>query len=149
MRNDIRMCFRDGHEWRISHFKMSEFENPRGYVMVDDSVLRSLEGVRESLGKEYEVEVEVLVTDGSRTDEDNEKLAAVLGWCEDGGLVAKDSQHLEVYGGIAVDIVARYRVGGAWVRVEQSKVAVACRDHFEYVKADYEDGHVHADNRKT
>jgi len=117
--------------------------------MVDDSVIRSLELVRESLGRQYECEVEVLVTSGVRTQEDNERIAEVLGWTDEGGLVARDSKHLEEYGGIAVDIVARYRKGDEWVRVPQCDVASACRDRFAYVKADYADGHVHSDNRKT
>jgi len=149
MRNDLRLCWRDGNVWKISHFKMREFENVRGFVMVDDTVIRSLERVREKLGRECECEVEVLVTSGVRMQEDNERIAEVLGWTDEGGLVARDSQHLEVYGGIAVDIVARYRKGDTWIRVPAFDVGVACRDHFAYVKDDYEDGHVHADNRKT
>ena len=117
--------------------------------MVDDEVIRSLEGVREELGRKYDVEVEVLITSGTRTVVDNERIAEVLGWTDEGGLVARDSQHLPEYGGVAVDIVARYRAGDKWVRVPQCDVASACRDRFAYVKADYQDGHVHSDNRKT
>ena len=148
MKNDLRLSFRDGNEWHLSHFRMAEFQNRAGYVMIDDSVIRSLEKVREDLGKQYECEVEVIVTSGIRTLAENERLAELLGWTDEGGLVARDSQHLEEYGGIAVDIRARFMDGDNWVRVVQGRVGDACRDHFVYVKADYLDGHVHADNRK-
>ena len=149
MRNDLRLSYRDGNEWHLSHFRMAEFQNRAGYVMIDDSVIRSLEKVREALGKLYECEVEVIVTSGIRTLADNERLAEVLGWTDEGGLVARDSQHLEEYGGVAVDIRAQYRDGSGYTRVPADRVGAACENHFAYVKADYEDGHVHADNRKT
>ena len=48
-------------------------------------------------------------------------------------------------GGIAADLVAvnaRTRE-----RVPQRIVGTVCRRHFDWVKDDYNDGHVHADNR--
>ena len=149
MKNDLRLSFRDGNEWHLSHFRMAEFANRAGYVMIDDSVIRSLEKVREDLGKQYECDVEVIVTCGVRTLEDNERLAELLGWTDEGGMVARDSQHLAEYGGIAVDIRAQYKDGAAYTRVPADRVGAACQAHFNYVKADYADGHVHADNRKT
>jgi len=147
MRNNLRLGYKDGDTWRISHFRLLEFETADGFALVDCSVVRSLERTREALGKQYGCEVRILITCGVRTVADNERLAAELGWLEDGGLVARDSRHLSKYGGLAVDIVAEYDLDGETTRVPQANVAVACRDHFSYVKANYTDGHVHADNR--
>ena len=142
------MGYKDGDTWRISHFRLLEFETADGFALVDSGVIRSLELTRESLGKQYGREVRILITCGVRTLADNERLAAELGWLEDGGLVARNSRHLPQYGGIAVEIVAEYDLDGATTRIPQANLAVACRDHFAYVKADYKDGHVHADTRE-
>jgi len=147
MRNDIVLCYQTEDGLRPSHFRLSEFANSDGMAMVDSSVVQSLEITRISLGKQYGTEVQILISDGFRTVEDNKRLAARLGWVHDGGLVAFDSRHLAKYGGIAVDISARYRDGDEWVAVVQADLAATCRHHFSYVKADYSDGHVHADNR--
>lgn len=141
------LCYQSGTCLVPSHFKLYEFENADGLAMVDSTVVQSLEMTRIALGKQYECEVQIIVTSGIRTVDDNERLAARLRWVHDGGLVAKDSKHLAKYGGIAVDIIARFYEDGKWIRVEQLRLASACRDQFSYVKADYKDGHVHADNR--
>ena len=62
-----------------------------------------------------------------------------------GGAVARHSRHLAQYGGIAVDLVAV--VARSRERVSQSELGEICRRHFDFVKDDYGDGHVHADNR--
>jgi len=144
----VVLCWQDGKALRPSHFRMREFESGDGLVVIDPCLIQSLERVRYQLGARLGVEVEVIITSGTRTETENERLAARLGWVEHGGPVARDSRHLPKYGGIAVDLYVRYRRGDAWAVVPQAEVADACRQHFVFVKADYEDGHVHADNRK-
>jgi hypothetical protein len=90
-------------------------------------------------------EIWVIVTDGVRTQDNLDRLAARLGWIDEGGAVARDSKHLAKFGGIAVDIVAR--VASSRDRVPQATLGEICRRYFDWVKDDYADGHVHADNR--
>ena len=143
-RNDIRLVTElDGE--RVSHFKMREFENRAGLVMVHASVLDSLERVRRDLCSMAEEDVWVIVTDGVRTQDDLGRLAARLGWIDEGGAVARNSKHLVKFGGIAVDVVAR--VASSRTRVPQATLGEVCRRYFDWVKDDYADGHVHADNR--
>jgi hypothetical protein len=148
MKNDFALYWDfEGEELR-SHFKLREFESSSGLVVVDPGLIRSLEMVRRDLERFFQEAIQIVITSGTRTEADNERLAERLGWCEDGGLVARDSRHLPKYGGIAVDCYARYSDGGPWTIVPQTILESACRVHFAYVKADYRDGHVHADNRK-
>ena len=143
-RNDIYLTLsRDGKP--PSHFKLREFENSGGLVMVHRSTLESLEAVRADLCAQYDEEVQVIITDGIRTQEDNERIAEKYGWADEGGAVARMSKHLTAYGGIAVDITARVARTGA--RISQRTLGDICRRHFDFVKDDYRDGHVHADNR--
>lgn len=148
MRNDVFLMWQDGAELKPSHFRMREFENDDGLCMVDSSVVASLERVRRELSMLEDCGVQIVITSGIRTEADNERLARSRGWTEEGGAVARDSRHLVKYGGIAVDIYARKRVGGVWVLLDQTDVAKVCKEHFNYVKSSYADGHVHADNRK-
>jgi len=141
------LCYEDCGVWLPSHFKLSEFDNADGYAMIDSSVVRSLELTRKALGRQYGCDVRIIVTCATRTAEHNERLGSELGWTDEGGLVARDSRHLAKYGGIAVDICAEFDIEGVCTPVVQTNLASACRDHFAYVKADYQDGHVHADNR--
>ncbi len=109
------------------------------------STLESLERVRRDLCAMMGEEVWIIITDAVRTHAELERLAARLGWTEQGGAVARVSKHLVEFGGIAVDlisVVARTRE-----RVPQETVGAVCRRHFDWVKDDYADGHVHADNR--
>ena len=129
----------------LSHFRLCEFENGDGLAMVHRSVLESLERVRRDLCAEAGEEVWIIVTDAVRTQADLERLAARLGWTDEGGLVARDSRHLAKYGGIAVDVIAV--VARTRERVPQKKLGELCRRYFDWVKDDYADGHVHADNR--
>jgi len=143
-RNDIPLYTRlDGE--LVSHFRLKEFENVEGLAMVHPSVLLSLERVRRDLGALEGEPVGVRVTDAVRTAADLAHLARRLGWTDEGGLVSRASKHLSKYGGIAVDLVA-YRVADG-ARVPQARVGMVCRRHFDFVKDDYLDGHVHADNR--
>lgn len=113
--------------------------------MVHASTLDSLERVRRELCAMAEEDVWVIITDGVRTPGDLERLAARLGWTDEGGAVSRRSKHLAEFGGIAVDLVAV--LAGNRQRVPQRTLGTVCRRHFDWVKDDYGDGHVHADNR--
>ncbi|HOV61944.1 MAG TPA: hypothetical protein PK349_12880 [Candidatus Hydrogenedentes bacterium] len=128
----------------VSHFTLREFANPAGLCVVHPCLLESLERTRADLSRQYGHEVLLLITDATRTPEDNQRLAARLGWTDQGGWVARDSRHLAHYGGIAVDLRARLASGEP---VPPDRLAGVCRKHFDYVRAGYPDGHVHADNR--
>lgn len=144
-RNDVRLAaVLDGEP--VAHFRLREFENREGLAMVHSSTLESLERVRRDLCALVGEEVWVIVTDGTRTYTDLERLAARLGWTDEGGAVSRESKHLTKYGGIAVDlvgVVARTRE-----RIPQQTFGAVCRRHFDWVKDNYRDGHVHADNRE-
>ena len=143
-RNDIRLLTTlDGEE--VSHFRLREFENRDGLSMVHSATLISLEEVRRDLSAMAGEEVWVIVTDGVRTGADLDRIAARLGWSDEGGAVSRDSKHLAKYGGIAVDLVAVS--ADSRMRVSQATLGKVCRRHFSWVKDDYADGHVHADNR--
>jgi len=130
---------------RVSHFRLREFESREGLAMVHATVLAALERVRRDLGAMAGEEVWIIVTDGVRTQADLERLAARLGWVDEGGAVARRSKHLAEFGGIAVDLVAVVASTGR--RVPQETAGAVCRRYFDWVKDDYRDGHVHADNR--
>lgn len=143
-RNDVRLMTHLDGAW-VSHFRLREFENAEGLAMVHSSVLESLERTRRDLGAMAGEEVWIIITNALRTEEDLERLAARLGWVDEGGLVARNSRHLARFGGIAVDIVAR--VARTHRAIPQRTLGEVCRRHFDFVKDDYADGHVHADNR--
>lgn len=143
-RNDVRLVVDlDGEP--ASHFTLREFENGDGLAMVHRTTLESLERVRRDLCAAGGEEVWLIVTDAVRTQADLERLAKRLGWIDQGGTVARDSKHLAKYGGIAVDLVAV--VASTRRRIPQDLLGALCRRHFDWVKDDYRDGHVHADNR--
>jgi hypothetical protein len=128
-----------------THFRLREFENSEGLAMVHASTLESLERVRRDLCAMCGEEVWIIITDAVRTHAELERLASRLGWTDQGGAVARDSRHLVEFGGIAVDLIAVVvRTRG---RVPQRTVGGVCRRHLDWVKDDYADGHVHADNR--
>ena len=135
----------------VSNFTMKEFENNEGWAMVHPTVLDSLENVRFYLGKKYseiygrDLEVKINILGSTRTEKRNKELGKQLGWQDEGGVVSRDSRHLEKYGGIAVDISATIKYNNKLV--PQKELGVACRLFFDYVKDDYKDKHVHADNR--
>lgn len=143
-RNDIPLlCHLDGEP--LSHFRLREFENPDGLAMVHPETLISLEKTRRDLCAMYRTEVWVIITNAVRTPADLERLAARHGWTDQGGVVSRDSRHLARYGGIAVDLIAV--IAATRERVPQKTLGSVCRRHFDFVKDDYRDGHVHADNR--
>jgi hypothetical protein len=143
-RNDVRLLtVLDGEP--VSHFRLREFENADGLAMVHPDLLLALERVRRELNDMAGETVWVVVTDAVRTQADLERLAAGLGWTDGGGAVSRDSLHLARYGGIAVDIVAV--MANSRHRVPQRTLGTVCRRHFDFVKDDYADGHVHADLR--
>jgi len=147
MRNYIKIVtLLDGE--LVSHFTLNEFENKDGFVMLHSSVPHALESIRRDLnamdfGKG---EVELIITGATRTKQENEELAARLGYTDQGGAVARHSYHLPQFGGVAVDFYAR--MSGTMERVNQKIVGDAARRYFDFVKDDYGDGHIHADNRR-
>lgn len=145
-RNDVRFQVSIDGEIQ-SHFRLKEFENADGLAMVHSSVLASLERVRRDLCARAGEEVWVIITDAVRTERDLERLAARLGWSDEGGAVSRESKHLAKYGGIATDLVAV--IVRTRQRIEQATLGEVCRRHFDWVKDDYNDGHVHADNRNV
>lgn len=143
-RNDVHLLSNlDGEP--ISNFRLREFENADGFAMVHPELLLALERVRRDLGAMAGETVRVIVKDAVRTQADLERLAARLGWIDEGGAVSRDSMHLAKYGGIAVDLVAV--LAKSRHRVPQTTLGDVCRRHFDFVKDDYADGHVHADLR--
>ena len=145
-RNDVALVTAVDGE-KVSHFRLREFENAAGLAMVHSSVLGALERVRRDLCAMAGEEVWVIVKDAVRTRGDLERLAARFGWTDQGGQVARNSKHLAEYGGIAVDLIAV--VASTRTRVPQKTLGAVCRRHFDFVKDDYGDGHVHADNREV
>ena len=143
-RNDVALVANvDGEP--MAHFRLREFENNDGLAMAHVSVLEALERVRRDLGAKAGEEVWVIVTDAVRTPADLERLAARFGWEDEGGSVARHSRHLAAFGGIAVDLIAV--VARTRDRIPQQHLGDACRRYFDWVRDDYPDGHVHADNR--
>jgi hypothetical protein len=143
-RNDIRLlCELDGES--IAHFRLREFENADGLAMVHPELLLALERVRRDLTEMAGETVWIIVKDAIRTPADLDRLAARLGWTDEGGAVSSDSMHLAKYGGIAVDTIAV--MAKSRHRVPQATLGEICRRHFDFVKDDYADGHVHADLR--
>lgn len=129
----------------VSNFSLHEFENGDGLVMVHSTLLESLERTRAELCRKYEQEVCIVITDGIRTPEDLERLAAGYGWIDEGGTVSRESKHLTKFGGIAADFRATVKQTG--FRIDGGLVGNIAREFFDWVKDDYMDGHVHADNR--
>ena len=130
----------------VSHFSLHEFESRRrGYAMVHPSLLLSLEKLRQNLsGIDAFEEVEIIITSGLRTQEDNAWLGEKYGYTEAGGDVSRDSKHLPEYGGIAADFWARRKRDK---KVIPTDVLLRCAQQvFDFCKA-YADGHVHGDNR--
>jgi len=144
MRNDLILVW--PKTGKPSHFALREFETADGFVMVDSTVIDSLEEVRSDLWRSYKEDTAIIVTCAIRTEAENIKLAERLGWINDGGTVSPDSRHLPRWGGIAVDIKAHRTETDK--PVPQKILGAYCRQHFDFVKDDYTDGHVHADNRK-
>lgn len=143
-RNDVRLLANlDGED--VAHFRLREFANADGLAMVHPELLLALERVRHELNAMAGETVWVIVKDAVRTQADLERLAARLGWVDQGGSVSRDSMHLAQYGGIAVDLIAV--IANSRHRVPQATLGKVCRCHFDFVKDDYADGHVHADLR--
>lgn len=145
-RNNLRIAVELDGKWAVTHFNMKEFENENGWVMIHRSVIVSLTQLREELAKIFGEEVEIIITDSTRTPQELEKLGSKLGWVDKGGLVGRDSKHLEKFGGIAVDFYARFKQSKK--RIPSYQIEGVCRKYFDYVKTDYADEHIHADNRK-
>ena len=128
------------------NFSLHEFEMKEGTVLLHPSVLVSLELTRYDLGEEVGEEVCIRITCSTRSEAYNDILGESLGWIENGGPVSRVSRHLPQYGGIAVDWYAYIK--RTKKRVPQKLCGDIARRHFDYVKDDYKDGHIHGDNRK-
>ena len=147
-RNEIKLYTPitvDGRTMVPGNFNLKEFENKNGFVMVHPSVLVSLELTRHALQEMTGSECSIIITCGTRTEAENEALGKRYGWIDEGGTVSRVSRHLSQCGGIAVDMKAVYTKNKR--KVSQRKLGEAARRYFDYVKDDYADGHVHADNR--
>ena len=128
-----------------SHFKLSEFANDDGLVMVNPCLLAALEAFRSALQHRCGLPVALAITSGLRTRSDNYRLARRLGWSDHGGVVSRTSRHLPEFGALAADIRAYFPESGQLV---PSKITTPiARLYFDYVNDDYPDGHTHVDQR--
>ena len=145
-RNNIQLlCTLDGENVK-TNFRLSEFENKDGLVMLHPTTLESLQRTRNHLCEIFDEEVGIIITNAVRTMADNNRLGAKYGFTDEGGKVSRNSKHLAKFGGIAVDIKAKFKKDGTLIN--QKVVGDASRLFFDWVKDDYSDGHVHADNRE-
>jgi hypothetical protein len=134
-----------------AHFWLDEFESHfpgyEGWVMVHPSVINALDSVWTDCALEVGEPVEVIIRCGTRSEAENTALARELGWTDDDppGKVSRTSKHLPKYGGVAVDFKVRNKRTREWL--PQRVVGRIADKYFIYVKYDYADGHVHADNR--
>lgn len=126
----------------VSHFTLQEI------TPIHESVFESLELVRAHLNHDRGGGVTIVITDAARSQADNDVLRDKYG-----SSVSKTSKHLShtvnvktgaVVGCVAVDFRAHDAEGE---RVPQAEVAAVAKLYFDWVKADYTDGHIHADNR--
>lgn len=149
--NDILLVtdkMRERNPLYEAHFRLREFANAEGVVMVHPALINGLEALRHELYCAFREEVWIIITDGIRTQDDLERLADKYGWIDEGGVVSRDSKHLTKYGGIAADIKcfkANKGPDGRRERVAQALVGRMARRFFLFVKDDYADGHVHVD----
>lgn len=143
--NNVRLV--DPETGRPGHFVLREFENALHLAAVHPTTLWSLERTREDLNNELGGvdEVIIVVTGGLRLEADQEALAERLGWIDEGGVVSRTSKHLLSEGACAVDFTAKFR--SRRMKISQAKVGEVARRHFDFVKDNYPDLHVHADNR--
>jgi len=147
--NRVKLMLPEGDGWVETHFGLWEFANPVGLVVVHPSMLLGLELTRETLNADRDLldtpndEIQIIVLDGTRTDEDVVRLVRKYGWVDDGGRVSRDTKHHWDYGGIAADIWARHKWSS--VPVSMERLASVARERFDFVKV-YED-HVHGDQR--
>ena len=110
---------------QVSHFKLREFENAEGLAMVHATALTSLEQVRRDPCALYGETVHRIVTSAVRTPSGLERRALRHGRTHECGRVARTR-----------------------AAVPQHTLGMVCRRYFDWVKDDYSDGHVHADNRE-
>ena len=150
MRTPIYVWLNDG--W-VSHFCVEEFTSGSGVVCVNLRVVGALEQLRALLSSDEDEEIQIVVTDGTRTREDNERLAQKYGWQHEGGAVSQNSQHLVEHGCCAADFYAQrkrrkfYGLSGKSRVLPVEQIAHAAWQVFDFVKR-YPDGHVHGDQRK-
>ena len=131
-------------EGRVSNFRVHEFANREGLAMVNIDTLDALQNTREALHMTRGDVVRIIITNATRTLEDNKVLARDYGWINNGGKVSNNSQHLVSNGANGVDFIAIDSMGEP---VPTKVVAAIAKRYFKFVKA-YKDGHVHGDMRK-
>ena len=144
MRNHISLITKLDDEL-VSHFSLHEFENREGWCLLHQTVVKGLEQTRRDLCKLGRA-VYIIITCSTRTTEWNNELGQIYGFTDEGGTVSRTSKHLPKYGGIAVDFKAVYADDNTLVPT--SVVGSIARLYFDYVKSDYVDGHIHADQRR-
>jgi hypothetical protein len=143
--NHIKL-FTDLNGQLVSNFSLNEFESKTtGLVIVHPTLLVSLEQLRAHLNRELGNDVIIKITCGTRLPSENEALAARLGYTDQGGAVSRTSKHLPEYGGIAVDFYAIHRTTGKII--PSAVLGPIAAKYFDWVKYNYPDDHVHADNR--
>jgi hypothetical protein len=143
--NDIRLWNNVSGEM-VSHFRLREFQNPLGWVVLHEKVPWGLEMTRCALNVRYPTwRVQLIIKDCTRTRQQNEALARKLGWSDEGGTVSRDSMHLVHNGGIAVDFIAWSRTRN--IPIPAKEVGDIASLYFDFVKW-YPDHHVHGDFRK-
>jgi len=143
--NNIRLWNNVSGEM-VSHFTLKEFNNTLGWVILHEKVPYALEQTREALNLRYPTwNIQLLITNCTRTRQQNEALARKRGWADEGGTVSRDSLHLIEYGGIAVDWVTFSVTRQTYLPAKE--VADIAALYFDFVKC-YPDGHVHGDFRK-
>lgn len=121
------------------HFDSTEFQNlPLNTVLKIHNVW-CLEQLRARLNLRlcYDPweEIVLIVTSGVRTPEENERVGGV-----------RDSNHLEEFGGHALDVVAKMRCTGEVVLPDI--VAHEAEGLFDFILAYSDKGHVHVDQRE-
>ena len=137
--------FADPRTGERSHFKGSEVQSDYDHVVhIRQSTLIALIDTRADLNALPIVdegdEVCIAVTDGLRLPVDTQIIANKYGWLDEGGLVARESQHER---GCAVDIRAYFKQSGLSVPIPI--LLRTMKRHFDYVKG--YNSYAHGDTR--
>lgn len=140
-RNDIVLMVPGTN--RPSNFRLYEFENPEGIVVVHPALLTGLQVLRDLMCKELNRPCAIMITSGTRTEADLQRLASTLGWIDQGGKVARDSKHLVKHGGVAADIKVLDVRGASYISTRE--VEKYAKGLFDFILR--YDTHVHVDQR--
>lgn len=128
------------------HFKLYEFEDRADghLVVLHPLTLQLLELFHLALSQNIGHLIAIIVTCGTRTQRTNNRLAKLLGWTDEGGLVSRTSKHLPNFGGIAVDCYVLDKELG--LLVPTGKVSDIAMRFFDTV-LDHYPTHIHVDLR--